>query len=123
MDLDGFSASAEIFNDIFYALIIGFFILKFRVRGKKLNPEIMKFKIQLALGLLALAAGCATHDEKIAFTDDAAVRVAAAGAVVQPAQKKLDKADDLKIEQLIFGYLLEMHFWDMPDYSAVFLQG
>ena len=34
----------------------------------------------------------------------------------------MEKADELKIEQLIFGYLLERHFWDLADYSAVFLQ-
>ena len=84
----------------------------------------MKVKIQLALGLLVLAAGCATHKnkDKIAFSDDAEIRAAAASAVVPPVQKKLDKADELKIEQLIFGYLLERHFWDLADYSAIFLQ-
>ena len=84
----------------------------------------MKFKNPLALGLLALAAGCATHKEqdKIVFSDDADVRAAVASAVVQPAQKNLDRADELKIEQLIFGYLLERHFWNLADYSAVFLQ-
>jgi hypothetical protein len=81
----------------------------------------MKFKIQLALGLLALAAGCATHDETIVFSDEAATHSAAAGAVVPPAERKLAKADELQIEQLIFGYLLERHFWDLADCSAVFL--
>ena len=81
----------------------------------------MKIKIQLALGLLVMAAGCATNQEKIVFTDDAAVRAAAASVIQPPEQKKLGQADDLKIEQLIFGYLLERRFWDMPDYSAVFL--
>jgi hypothetical protein len=81
----------------------------------------MKVKFQLGLGLLILAAGCTTHKDKIVFSDDAEIRAAAAGAVVQPAQKNLDKADELQIEQLIFGYLLERHFWDLADYSAVFL--
>ena len=42
-------------------------------------------------GLLLVAAGCATHKDKdkIAFSDDAEIRAAAASAVVQPAQKKL----------------------------------
>jgi hypothetical protein len=82
----------------------------------------MKAKIHLGLGLLWLAAGCATHQAKIIFSDDAAVRLAAAGAVAPPAQKTLAKADELQIEQLIFSYLLERHFWDLADYSAVFLQ-
>ena len=84
----------------------------------------MKLKNQLVLALLALAAGCATHKEndKIAFSDDAAVRAAAASTVRPPEQKKLDRADEVQIEQVIFGYLLERHFWDLADYSAVFLQ-
>jgi len=93
------------------------------MNGKIGIGKIMKLEILLVLGLLVLAAGCATHKakDKIAFSDDAEIRAAAASAVVQPAQKKLDKADELQIEQLIFGYLLERHFWDLADYSAVFL--
>lgn len=72
---------------------------------------------------MVLAAGCATHKDKdkIVFSDDAEIR-AAASAVAPAPEKKLDKSDELKIEQVIFGYLLERHFWDLADYSAVFLQ-
>ncbi|HEX4350515.1 MAG TPA: hypothetical protein VH251_09010 [Verrucomicrobiae bacterium] len=87
----------------------------------------MKFKIQLTLVLfafatLALATGCASHKDKIVFTDDADIRAAMASASTLPAQPRLEKADELKIEQLVFGYLLDRHFWDLADYSAVFLQ-
>ena len=82
----------------------------------------MKVKNQFGLGLLMLATGCAAPQEKIIFSDDAEVRAAAASAAVPPVQRKLEKADELKIEQLIFSYLLERHFWDQGDYSAVFLQ-
>lgn len=82
----------------------------------------MKVKILLMSALLALAAGCVANKERIVFSDDADIRAAAVSAAVPPAQKKLDRADELKIEQLIFGYLLERHFWDQADYSAVFLQ-
>jgi hypothetical protein len=81
----------------------------------------MKAKILTGLGLVMLATGCATHPDKIYFSDDAEILKAAAGAMAQPAQKKLAKADELKIEQLIFSYLLEWPFWDLADYSAVFL--
>jgi hypothetical protein len=84
----------------------------------------MKNQIQFIFTLLALlAAGCATHKpkDKIIFTDGAEIRAAAASAVTPPIQNKLAKADELKIEQVIFGYLLERHFWDLADYSAVFL--
>ena len=81
----------------------------------------MKVKIQLWLGLLVLAAGCAAHKDKIVFNDGAELRAVAASAVTSPTQKNLAKADERKIEQLIFSYLLERHFWDLADYSAVFL--
>ena len=83
----------------------------------------MKFKIQLALGLFALAAGCASPPAKIVFSDEPEIRAATAASVAPAsAPKRLEKADELKIEQLLFGYLLERHFWDQGDYSAVFLQ-
>jgi len=87
----------------------------------------MKLKIKLTLAplvvaLLAAATGCASHKDKIVFTDDADIRAAMASAATTPAQPRLEKADELKIEQVIFGYLLDRHFWDLADYSAVFLQ-
>jgi hypothetical protein len=89
--------------------------------------ENMKLKIKLTLAplvvaLLAAATGCASHKDKIVFTDDADIRAAMASAATTPAQPRLEKADELKIEQVIFGYLLDRHFWDLADYSAVFLQ-
>jgi hypothetical protein len=72
--------------------------------------------------LLAVAPGCASHKEKIVFSDADEVRAAVANAATEPVQRRLEKADQLKIEQLVFGYLLERHFWDLADYSAVFLQ-
>ena len=81
----------------------------------------MKLKNQIALALLVMAAGCATHKDRIVFSDDAAVRAAVASAVAPSTQKKLTAADALKIEQMVLGYLLERHFWDLGDYSAVFL--
>jgi hypothetical protein len=85
----------------------------------------MKVKIQLLLATLVLATGCASHKsnkDKIVFTDDADIRAAIASASTPPAQPRLEKADELKIEQVIFSYLLDRHFWDLADYSAVFLQ-
>lgn len=82
----------------------------------------MKSHIPLALGAAILAAGCAANNDKIVFSDESAVRAAAAGAAVNRTPKKLTKTDELKIEQLVYSYLLERHFWDLADYSAVFLQ-
>lgn len=82
----------------------------------------MKVKTQLLPVLLALATSCATHNEKIAFSDDADVRAAVASASAPQVLPHLERANELRIEQVIFGYLLERHFWDLADYSAVFLQ-
>jgi hypothetical protein len=72
---------------------------------------------------LALATGCASHkQEKIVFLDEPEIHAALASADAPVAQPRLEKADELKIERMIFGYLLERHFWDLADYSAVFLQ-
>jgi hypothetical protein len=81
----------------------------------------MKVKNQLCLGLLVVVTGCAAHKDKIIFSDSADVRAETASALVQPTQRKLAKADELKVEQLVFSYLLERPFWDLADYSAVFL--
>jgi len=84
----------------------------------------MKCKLHpLALGLLVWAAGCASPPDKIMFSDEDEIRAAAASVSRPvPAPKRLEKADELKIEQLLFSYLLECHFWDVANYSAVFIQ-
>jgi hypothetical protein len=84
----------------------------------------MKSKIIFAAWCAGLLAGCANNQEPIVFNDEPQVRSLATNAVVVPPPviQGLDRADEVKIEQLVFGYLLERHFWDASDYSAVFLQ-
>jgi hypothetical protein len=47
----------------------------------------------------------------------------------RPAEKtitepeKLDREDLVKIDRAVFGCLLQRHFWDDNEYSAVFLKG
>jgi len=86
----------------------------------------MKVKIKLLLlppAIIVLAAtGCASHHDKIAFTDDPDIHSALVRSDTPAVQPRLEKADELKIEQVVFGYLLDRHFWDLADYSAVFLQ-
>lgn len=67
---------------------------------------------------MVLLAGCATK-ERISFNDETSAH---AVAIVSVPVKKLEKADQLEIEQVVFSNLLERHFWDLADYSATFLQ-
>ena len=87
-----------------------------------MKAKLLKLKTQLALSLLVLSVGCASHQENIVFSDEAEIRAAHGDIVTAPVAPRLEKADELKIEQMIFGYLLERHFWDTNDYSAIFLQ-
>ena len=71
-----------------------------------------------ALGLLL--AGCGTNDEKIYFASE--VKLPASVAVMSPVAPTLAKADEHKIDMVIFGYLFDRHFWEGGDYTALFLQ-
>ena len=91
----------------------------------RLNTD-LKFVFPLAF--LLLAAGCSTERETIVFSDESTVRQSATNAVIavqqpKPQLKKLERADELKIREVVFAYLLSRHFWDDGGYSAVFLEG
>lgn len=82
----------------------------------------MKSQLMLSL-LMMVVAGCASNQDKIVFISEAEVRSVAAKSVASATGvTSLAKADQLQIEQLAFSYLLERRFWDLAEYSAVFLQ-
>src|SRR5271170_3233133 len=86
------------------------------------------FRFIFPLSLLLLAAGCSTNKEQIVFSDEVTSRQSATNAVIalpqqKPQPKELSHADELKIREVVFGYLLSRHFWDDGDFSAIFLQG
>jgi hypothetical protein len=37
--------------------------------------------------------------------------------------QKLKDTDAFKIDEAVYGYLLQKHFWDNGEYTAIFLQG
>lgn len=82
----------------------------------------MKLKHQfLGAGLLALfAAGCASNDEPIVFKSAAKIPA----SVTQPAPTiiGLSKEDEHKIDLVVFGNLLDRHFWEGGNYTALFVQ-
>ena len=80
-------------------------------------------KIIFAVLCVCSLSGCFSDKEAIRFSDEHSpepTRVAATAASPQP--QRLGKADLLKVEMAVYGYLLQRHFWDAGDYSAVFLQ-
>jgi hypothetical protein len=84
----------------------------------------MKIKIQfLSAALLVLfALGCASHKNKIVFTDDGSIPRLTTNSFTPPMVKGLNKTDVAKIESQVFGALLTRHFWDDGNYTAIFLQ-
>jgi hypothetical protein len=83
----------------------------------------VKRKVQLIVVSLLpalLAAGCASYGEPVVFLSAPQIPPPSSGA---PATaKSLSKDDEKKIQTLVCGYLLERHFWEGGDYSALFLQ-
>ena len=66
-----------------------------------------------------LLAGCGT-DEPIYFSSEA--KLPAQMAEASAIAKGLTKADEEKIDVVVLGYLLDRHFWEGGNYTALFLQ-
>ncbi len=71
------------------------------------------------VGIIALLAGCGTSHEQIYFASE--VKIPASVGVNSPLPT-LFRADDHKIDMVVFGYLFEHHPWQGGEYSALFLQ-
>jgi len=70
---------------------------------KKFMKIVLIFVVLLVCGL----AGCASHQQ----------------AEKSGPNRKFEAGDDFKIEVAVYGYLLERHFSDPGEYSAIFLEG
>jgi hypothetical protein len=84
-----------------------------------MNAKII-FPAALGALLTLFCAGCASN-ETIPFASEAKLPEFAS-ATPDHVAKSLAKADEDKIDEVIFSYLLERHFWEDGDYSAIFLQ-
>jgi hypothetical protein len=81
-----------------------------------------KFNFGVVL-CVVLTAGCGTDKEPIYFASAAKVPASAeASAPTMALAKGLTKEDEHKIDTVIFSYLLDRHFWEDGDYTALFLQ-
>lgn len=85
----------------------------------------MAAKFQFVISLFSLLlTGCAANSEKIVFSDEhLQSQERSVAAVIPSAPKKLDTRDLIKVEIAIYSSLLQRHFWDDGEYSAIFLQG
>ena len=72
-----------------------------------------------ALACALLSAGCGT-DEPIYFASEA--KMPAQMAEASAVAKGLTKTDEEKIDLVVLGYLLDRHFWEGGNYTALFLQ-
>ena len=70
-----------------------------------------------------LLAGCRTDSEVIRFSSEPTPPSETAADAEGKAPRKLSKLDFFEIKQVVYDYLLQRHFWDDNEYSAVFLEG
>jgi hypothetical protein len=90
----------------------------------RMKTAAAKSQIAFLLSLTLLLAGCAANNEKIVFSDEhSRTQDRSVAAAVPAPPKKLNKRDLIKVELAIYSYLLQRHFWDDGEYSAIFLQG
>ncbi len=67
-----------------------------------------------------LGAGCGTDNEKIYFASE--VKLPAAVGVMSPVAPTLSKVDEENIDLVVLSNLMERHFWEGGEYTALFLQ-
>jgi len=87
----------------------------------------MKSKTKMIFAALCAGwlSGCASNKEEITFSDERSpepTNAAATATAAPPKTTRLEKDDLLKVEMTVYGYLLQRHFWDAGEYSAVFVQ-
>lgn len=83
----------------------------------------MKWEFHSIILSACLLAGCDTaKEEAIQFSSDCPQPNAGPVDHLVASSKKLNKQDLFKVELVIYGYLLQRHFWVDNEYSAVFLQ-
>ncbi len=88
---------------------------------EKMNRKFIGGLMAVA-GLAALfSAGCAMDRASIPFTDEATMSQSTNDAYVPP-KPGLSKMDQMKIEMQVFSSLLNRHFWDDGEYTAIFVQ-
>jgi hypothetical protein len=83
----------------------------------------MKWKNYLIILSACLLAGCSSDSGPVFFSNGHFQQPEDSTIPVASEPNKLSKQDLFKVELAVFGYMLQRHFWDGGDYSAIFLQG
>ncbi len=83
----------------------------------------MKWHHQFIIFSACLLAGCDSDKEAIRFSDEHLQRPEDPMTAIAPDPKKLSKQDLFKVKLAVYGDLLQRHFWDDGEYTAVFVQG
>jgi len=83
----------------------------------------VKFQFHFVLLFAFIATGCFTKKEQIIFSDESTAQQSATNVVTLPPPMKLEKQDEFEIDLAVYSDLLQRHFWDNGEYSAIFLQG
>jgi hypothetical protein len=83
---------------------------------------IWKNWIGFSLLSACLLTGCRTDEEVVLLSNESQPPVRPPEKKVAPPEK-FERDDLLKIDRAVFGCLLQRHFWDDDEYSAVFLKG
>ncbi len=84
----------------------------------------MNWKSRITFCALAacLLAGCSYDREVILFSNQPSPPARPAGNAAPPV-KKLSPQELQAVNRAVYGFLLQRHFWDDHEYSAVFLEG
>jgi hypothetical protein len=80
----------------------------------------MKWKFQFIILSASLLAGCGTDKETLQFSDERPQPQGRPADSLVLSSKKLDKQDLFRIELAVYGFLLQRHFWDDNEYTAIF---
>ena len=96
------------------------------MKTEKLKSRLAATTVALVFTIIFLA-GCG-NTPPIQFSDShmATLRGRTDTPVASPKKpetRKLEKQDLFKVEVAVYRDLLQRHFWDTGDYSALFLQG
>ena len=95
-----------------------------RFRSSLRNGTIVNWTNRIIFCALSvcLLAGCRTDEDVVMLSNQPQPPARSAEKTITQTEK-LDHEDLLKIDRAVFACLLQRHFWDGNEYSAVFLRG